>query len=220
MIEASGSPKDWRSAADVVAAIACVAAGVWVLVGGQSAFLLSYVDLGFHELGHLVFSWVPGLFPALAGSIIQVAVPIGLALYFLLRKEPYGSGLMFAWAATSAAHVSVYAADAPFQTLTLLGGGTHDWAWVLGSVGHIEWAAPLASGIRWFGVALAVIGLVVALWPLFTQRARARAEAQLKAERVAREASMRAKAPRRDPHNLPPVVGRRQVPPAAPAGRP
>ena len=219
MSDVSAPPKDWRSAANVVAAIACATAGVWVLMGGQSVFLLSYVDLGFHELGHLVFSWVPGLFPALAGSIVQVAVPVGLALYFVVRKESYGTGLMLAWAATSAAHVSIYAADAPFQAMTLLGGGTHDWAWVLGSVGHIEWAAPLASGIRWSGVALAAIGLAVAVWPLLTRRAQTRSEARLKAERAAREVAMRAKAPRRDPHNLPPTIGRRQAPPAAPAGR-
>jgi hypothetical protein len=206
-------------AASVVAAVMCAAAAVWVIAGGQTAFLLSYVDIGFHELGHLVFSWVPGLFPAFAGSLVQVAVPIGLAVYFLVRRESYGSGLMFAWAATSAANVSVYAADAPFQQLSLLGNGRHDWAWILGSLGHLDWAGPIAAGIRVFAVVLALVGLAVSLWPLLTSRTKARAEARLKAERDAREAQSRARAPHHDPRNVPPAVGRRPPPPAAPAGR-
>jgi hypothetical protein len=208
----------WRTAANVGAALACLAAGVWVLMGGERAFLISYVDLGFHELGHLLFAWGPGLVPPLAGSVVQVAVPIGLAIYFGLRRESYASSLMFAWAATSAANVSVYAADAPFQALTLLGNGRHDWAWVFGSTGHMEWAAPFASGVRWFGVALAVIGLLVGLLPLLTPHFRERAEARERAAREAREEVLRAKAPRREPRSIP--VGPRDRPaPPAPAGR-
>jgi hypothetical protein len=101
------SRAQWRTITCVLAAIACLFAAAWVALGGQSAFLLHYVDLGFHELGHLVFAWAPGLIPALSGSVVQVAVPIGLALYFLRRREAYAAALLFAWAATSAANVSV-----------------------------------------------------------------------------------------------------------------
>ena len=209
----------WRTAANVAAGIACAIAAVWVATGGSTALGLSYVDLGFHELGHLVFSWAPGLVPVLAGSVLQIAVPVGLALYFMVRRESYAAGLLFAWAATSAANVSVYAGDAPTQTLSLLGNGVHDWAWILGSVGHMEWATPLASGIRWFGVALALIGLLVAIVPLMTPHARARAEAKAAAERQAREVALRARAPRHDPRNIPPKSAGRPSPPAASTGR-
>jgi hypothetical protein len=213
-----GTQREWRVIASIGAALICVAAGVWVFMGGERMGLISSVDLGFHELGHLLFSWAPGLVPPLIGSATQVAVPIGLALYFGLRRESYASGLMFAWAATSAANVSVYVADAPFQGLTLLGGGRHDWAWVFGSTGHLDWAAPFASGVRWFGVALAVIGMFVAIAPLLTPHMRERAEARDRIAREAREAELRAKAPRREPRNLPDAP-RRQAPPTAPAGR-
>jgi len=225
----------WRSVANVIAAVACIAAGVWILMGGTRAFLLADVDLGFHELGHLLFSWSPGLAPALAGSIIQVLVPMGLALYFLSRRESYAAALICAWAATSAANISVYVADAPYQSLTLLGGGRHDWAWILGSLGHVEWAPAVSSGIRWFGVGMAIIGFLIAVVPLIAPRLRAGSEARRQAEQDAREAELRARAPRREPRNLP-GEGRRGVDgrpishtpapaqrgrqaPAAPAGR-
>lgn len=221
-----GSAFNWRTLANAVAAIACVAAGVWVYLGGQRAFLISYVDLGFHELGHLLFSWAPGLVPPLAGSVTQILVPLGLALYFAARRESYGTALLLAWAATSAANVSVYAADAPMQALTLLGNGRHDWAWVFQSLGHMEWAAPFSTGMRWFGVALAAVGLLVAAMALLAPHARARADARTRAEREAREAELRARAPRREPRNLAGQTGRdrRDFPvkpqaPAAPAGR-
>ena len=217
----------WRSAACVFAAAVCVAAAAWVVTGGQRAFLLSSVDLGFHELGHLLFAWAPGLIPPLSGSIVQVAVPLGLAIYFLIRREAYASALVFAWAATSAANVSVYAADAESQALVLLGNGRHDWAWVFGSIGHLDWAVPFSNGIRWFAVALAVIGFIVAVVPLLAPRARERAEARQRAERGAREAALKAQAPRREPRNVPPEPPRGRVPerpldrqaPPAPAGR-
>lgn len=212
------SRMQWRTAASVGAALACVAAGIWVFAGGERALLLNYVDLGFHELGHLLLAWAPGLVPPLAGSVSQVAVPIGLAIYFGVRHESYASALMLAWAATSTANVAVYVADSPTQALSLLGNGRHDWAWVFGQLGHLDWAAPFASGVRWFGVALAVVGLFVAVAPLLTPHARERAEARARAQWDAREAAARAKAPRREPRNIPDAP-RKQAPPAAPAGR-
>ena len=61
----------------------------------------------------------------LAGSVLQVAVPLGLAAYFglLRRKEWASAGFCLAWAGTSARDVAVYVADAPVQALPLIGGG-------------------------------------------------------------------------------------------------
>lgn len=216
---------EWRTPVTFVAALACVAAAFWVYTGGERSFLLSYVDLGFHELGHLLLSWAPGLTPALAGSVTQVLVPLGLALYFALRRESYAAALILAWAATSVANVSIYVADAPNQALSLLGNGRHDWAWVFGSLGHLEWAAPVSSGVRWFALVLAALGFLVAIVSLLTPHARERAEARRRARLEAREAELRARAPRREPRNLGkvphPQAGGRHTggAPPAPAGR-
>ena len=61
---------------------------VWIgLAKASPVPLLALVDLGFHELGHLVAAPLPDLATALAGSVMQVAVPTGLAAYFLVRQR-------------------------------------------------------------------------------------------------------------------------------------
>lgn len=61
---------------------------IWIgLAKASPVPLLALVDLGFHELGHLVATPLPDLATALAGSVMQVAVPTGLAAYFLVRQR-------------------------------------------------------------------------------------------------------------------------------------
>jgi hypothetical protein len=212
---------DWRRYAEVLALLASAAAAAWVVLGGSSLAPLASVDLGFHEVGHLVFDLIPGMVTAVAGTTVQVAVPLGLALYFGLRREAYASSLMLAWAATSAANVSAYIADAPFRMLPLLGNGSHDWSYILAA--HMGWAAPLAAGVRWGAVGLAVIGVIVAALPLLAPRLRAGREAESRRERDVREAQLAAVAPRREPRNAPARLPGRspneQRPPSAPAAR-
>jgi hypothetical protein len=160
---------------------AWVAVLVWCGVCGWFAFvrstrvpLVSLADLGFHELGHLLMYVLPinETLTAAMGSIMQCAVPLGLAAYFAWwRKEPVAMVACLAWAATNFQDVSVYAADAPTQALQLL-GGKHDWAHILGPDGFdaMDRAAGVASAIRGIGVLvlLAATGVAVsALWGAF-----------------------------------------------------
>jgi hypothetical protein len=66
--------------------------------------------------------------------------------------------------------VSVYVVDAPYQVLPLLGNGVHDWAYIFSSLGHMEWAAPVADAVRLFGLAAVLLGLGLALYPLVARR--------------------------------------------------
>lgn len=154
---------------DAAAAAACLVLG-WLGLRGARVPLLGWADLGFHELGHLV-AYVCGAFlpwaevlTALAGSLAQVAVPLGLATYFLQwRHDRAGGAVCLAWAATSLHDVARYVADAPYERLQLI-GGEHDWAFVL--AGHLDRAADLASALRAVGFLLLGLSLVTATWPL------------------------------------------------------
>jgi len=190
----SDSPSPANVAASVATALVCLLALWWSFIAGERVPLLTGVDLGFHELGHLVFAWAPGLVPPLAGSVVQVAVPLGLAAYFrFLRRETLPAVLMLAWAGTSAQNASVYIADAPTQYLPLLGNGRHDWAWIFSELGHLEWAVPFAR-VVWFGGLLMVFaGLVLAVAPLVAPQVRDWRDARLR-EKL-------ALLPRREPRN-------------------
>jgi hypothetical protein len=145
-----------------VAGIAgCALLGWFSVVRDVRVPLLGLVDLGFHELGHLLTYPFPDVVTASMGSIAQVAVPLGLAAYFgVLRRDTVGAGLCLAWAGTSARDAAVYVADAPYQQLELI-GGEHDWAFVLGPehLNALDAAGTIASVIRIAGTLLLLAGL-------------------------------------------------------------
>ncbi|HEY1332452.1 MAG TPA: hypothetical protein VGH10_13400 [Actinomycetota bacterium] len=135
---------------------ACLVLGWFAFVRGVNVPLLWMVDLGFHELGHLLTRWAPEVVMAMMGSITQVLVPVGLGVYFLWwRRDVLGGALCLAWASTSAQNASVYIADAPYQRLQLI-GGFHDWAFVLGPehLNMLDRAALIAACVKGFGVVL------------------------------------------------------------------
>lgn len=131
----------------------------FAFVLGRDVPLLGLVDLGFHELGHLVTTPFGKTFSFLMGSGMQILVPAGLALYFgMLRRDGLAAGLMAVWMGTSMQDVSVYVGDAPFQRLQLI-GGEHDWAYLLTHWRVLDRAQDLA-GMAW------TLGLVAALFGL------------------------------------------------------
>lgn len=119
--------------------------------------VLALVDLGFHELGHLVSFWLPDVATAAMGSVVQVAVPAGLAAYFgVWRREVPSATVMIAWAGSSARNVAVYIADAPVERLQLI-GGDHDWAFIFHRFDAMAMAPRIADLVGFLGsLAMAV----------------------------------------------------------------
>ncbi len=148
----------WRSSAGIAA---CLTLGWFVFVRETRVPILGLVDLGFHELGHMLSEPLPDALAAAMGSLVQVGVPVGLALYFFLsRRDLVATGLCLAWAATSATDVSVYIADAPFQRLPLI-GGVHDWGYVLGPehLDALSAAHTIAAAVKMLGMMLLIAGI-------------------------------------------------------------
>lgn len=139
----------------------CVLLG-WFFVSGRQVPLLSLVDLGFHELGHLVTYVLPWeLVTAAMGSVAQIAVPLGLSAYFLfVRHERVSAGVCLAWTATSAWGVHAYVADAPHEQLALI-GGDHDWAFILHELDLIGAAAGLARLVWLVGLTCLAAGFAL-----------------------------------------------------------
>jgi hypothetical protein len=156
----------YRPAAWCAALVWCALAGWFAFVRGTRVPLLSGVDLGFHELGHLIMYIFPinQVLTAAMGSIMQCAVPTGLAAYFWFRRDDaLSASVCSAWAATNFQDASVYIADAPYQRLELI-GGEHDWAFVLGPqhFDRLQDAHAIATVVRTAGMILLGVAIVIA----------------------------------------------------------
>ena len=105
----------------------------------------------------------------IAGSLTQMLVPLGLAVYFWVsQRDRLATGLLLGWAASSFQDVSVYIADAPYQRLQLI-GGRHDWAFLLGRWRLVDQAEAVASMVWLVGLLLGLIGLWTLVDPMFNQ---------------------------------------------------
>lgn len=154
----------------------CAACGWFAFVQHRRVPLVSIADFGFHELGHLVMYVFPinQVLTAAMGSIMQCAVPLGLAAYFWFkRRDPIGLVACLAWASTNFQDASVYIADAPYERLELI-GGEHDWAYVFDHLHRMEQAGTVASIVRDTGVLILLAALalgVLGLCGVFSTRA-------------------------------------------------
>lgn len=99
------------------------------------------------------------------GSLAQVVLPVLFVLYFYRTGQSYSAALTLFWVGESTLNVSVYAADAVRQELPLLGGDgvTHDWNYLLDSLGLLG-ATPVIGGfIRLCGTLLILAAFYFAL---------------------------------------------------------
>lgn len=160
--------------------------------------LVSHVDLGIHELGHMLAMWMPPLGAALAGSVLQVAAPCAVAAYFWFARRDLAAATLFvSWLGVSLRNVSVYMADANVRLLPLLGGQDgHDWAYIFarwGVIAHAERIAGFVSAVGWLAFAGS---LALAAW-MFVQPRRA-------AHRASDRAAYLKTLPVREPRNRAP----------------
>ena len=136
--------------------------------------LLDGFDLAIHESGHLLAAFLPEVAMFAAGSVAQVAFPLAMAGYFgIRRRDPAAAGFCLVWAGTSLWDVSVYAADAVSQSLPLVGGGQHDWAYLLGHFGALDSTARIAGVIESAGGLMAAAGFAAIALALVPARRRA-----------------------------------------------
>ncbi len=140
-------------------------------------FILSRVNLVFHEAGHVVFRPFGSFMTTLGGSLLQVLVPLMCTVVFLTRHlEPFSASVTLWWTGQSLVDLGPYINDASVQQLTLLGGvtgrdrpGYHDWNNLLGQLGMLHHDHSLAKLAHFSGCALIVLALAWGLYLVFSQ---------------------------------------------------
>jgi len=124
---------------------------------------MDFVNLAFHEFGHVLFSPLGMTMHYLGGTLFQLFVPTMLVVYFLIRRaDPSGSAFCLWWIGQNLINVSIYMADARELNLPLVGGGDHDWNELFYRFGLLgeESVARVSGATHLLGVVVMALGLL------------------------------------------------------------
>ena len=140
-------------------------------------FILSRVNLVFHEAGHVVFLPLGRFMSILGGSLLQVLVPLICTVAFLTRHlDTFAASVTLWWTGQSLIELAPYINDARAQELMLLGGvtgrdrpGYHDWNNLLSQLGWLRYDHFFGELVHYSGVALVALSLLWGLYLLLGQ---------------------------------------------------
>ena len=135
---------------------------------------LSGLDLGIHELGHILF--IPfGTFMHIAGGcLFQCLFPImGIFAFWQIRWY-FASIMCLPWLGLNLFDVAMYAGDARSRLLPLSGWGAlggdnsdqaydkaHDWYQILSRLHHLDWDHRIEHILRVVATSVTILGLLI-----------------------------------------------------------
>ncbi len=157
--ERSTAENQRRARLFITAALALY--GIPCLVRPESGRILDAVDLAIHETGHLVFAPFGEFVSFLGGTVLQLVLPAAFVVYFWRRADRHAASVALWWVAQNCWNISVYVRDARVQALPLVGGGEHDWAYILSELGWLRYDEAIATNIRVLGAAIYVCAIVM-----------------------------------------------------------
>ena len=122
---------------------------------------LDYVNLVFHEAGHVFFGFLGEFIGILGGSLMKVLVPAVAVGHFVWQGYLYSAAIALFWVGQSLFNVSVYVKDARARVLPLLGDdiSAHDWHNILGRLGLLRWDQAIGNLV--YGIGLVVLAVSV-----------------------------------------------------------
>ena len=165
-----------------IALVAWLAWWTLRLAATSTWIFLDFVNLAFHEAGHLVFSFLGSTMQYLGGTLGQLLVPGLLMIHFLFRQQqPLGAAFCLWWFGQNLVNISVYMADARELALPLVGGGDHDWNELFFRFGLLgESSVERVSGLtRLSGMLVMLLGLAWCTWFVLPEPTRGRLQDRL-----------------------------------------
>ena len=148
------APEDiWLSRAGKFSIVTLMSFFFFYMVIKRSSWcFLDYVNLPFHEFGHILFGPFGESLQFLGGTISQLMWPCMLAVYFLMRREWISSSFCLFWFGENFLNISKYIDDARSMVLPLVGGGIHDWNFLLSKWGILHLDHAIANSLFVLGV--------------------------------------------------------------------
>ncbi len=104
------------------------------LIQGGNTFL-HFINLPIHETGHIIFTPFGRFMHFLGGTLFQITLPLIIMMAFLIqKKDAFAASIMLWWSGQNFLDIAPYINDARTRSLPLVGGGQHDWAYLLGQI--------------------------------------------------------------------------------------
>ena len=152
--------------------------GIYALCGAfvpQSAWLLDGTNLLFHEAGHPLFFLFGQTIGVVGGTLMQLLIPAGIALAFVYQRQLYSASIMLLWFGQNFFGISVYIRDARAQNLPLIGGGEHDWTYLLNKAGFLQ-QDQAVGGLVWFmGLIIVITAIMISIYSVLKETPRSTA---------------------------------------------
>ncbi len=142
------------------------------------ASLWHFVNLPFHEAGHIIFRPFGRFITSLGGSLGQLLMPlVCLAVFLVKMRDTFAASFSMWWFGENFLDLAPYINDARSLTLQLLGGNTgrtspygfHDWEFILKESGFIRYDHFLANFSYKLGSILMIISFLWGGYILFKQ---------------------------------------------------
>lgn len=131
----------------------------------NALWFLDFVNLAFHEGGHIIFGLLGNRFIMVCGgTAMQLLLPAAAARHFYQRKERASACGALWWFGQNFLGIGHYVADARAQQLDLVAGGVHDWTYLLETVGLLVHDEGLGSAVQITGcliMAFSAVGVYV-----------------------------------------------------------
>jgi len=144
----------WEPVSRIVLALGVLSAfAFWIhaLTDNDGFLLLDFINLPFHEFGHLFFRLFGETIAIWGGTIMQLFIPLGIFINFFLRKETAGAAFCGFWFGENLLNIASYVGDARTMDLPLVGGGEHDWNIILMDLDMLKYDTTIAGILRTLG---------------------------------------------------------------------
>jgi hypothetical protein len=138
---------------------------LYALMNWGGFLFIDQVNLIVHEAGHLLFSWFGPALGLWGGTLLELLVPLALAVHFAYHRQMTGVAFAMFFFFENFLYISVYMADARAQVLPLVTVGDpdavegHDWFLILSRWGLLQHDVSIARVVRtlgWLGMLGAV----------------------------------------------------------------
>jgi hypothetical protein len=139
----------------------------YMVIKRSSWCFLDYVNLPFHEFGHILFNPFGETMQFLGGTLNQLMWPVILFVYFIKKKDLFASSFCLFWFGENFLNIGKYIADARAMRLPLVGGGIHDWNFLLGKWNILRYDLAISNVVFILGVIIMTGAL---LWAFIAAR--------------------------------------------------